>query len=373
MSAICLIGQEDYESWLKEQQEALLQMSESQNRYLESISNQYDDFIAEENRLYENFKSAVENKWDEFKSSSSKIYVDYDNDLNARGSIDFENGVVEVEVIIDDEPNMTKEESKRKSDERLQNKLTDMVTKKAEDNKPLLENQLIDSDGRKVKQSTAESFAKNIVKEEIIEQQRFKAKNGKKKIKYSVRVIMQSDHIITRAERFKNSVIQQSNRFNIDPAIALAIMHTESSFNPKARSHIPAYGLMQLVPKSGARDAYFYVYNKDRLLEDTYLYVPKNNIELGCAFIAKIRHDYFKNIKDEKSAYICTISAYNTGVGNVAKTLIGKSKINDAAMKANTMNPDKLFNTLKTNLPYEETRKYLTKVTERIDFYRSWI
>ena len=78
-------------------------------------------------------------------------------------------------------------------------------------------------------------------------------------------------------------------------------MHTESSFNPKARSPIPAFGLMQLVPKSGARDAYNYIYKQDRLLSDTYLYVPANNIELGCAYIAKIRHDYFKNIKDEKT------------------------------------------------------------------------
>ena len=206
-----------------------------------------------------------------------------------------------------------------------------------------------------------------------IKKQKFKAQNGKNKIKYTLQVSMQSDHILTRAERFKKSVLAQSKRFKIDPAIALAIMHTESSFNPKARSPIPAYGLMQLVPKSGARDAYNYVYKKDKLLSDTYLYVPKNNIELGCAFIAKIRHDYFKNIKDEKSAYFCTISAYNTGIGNVAKTLTGKTKLDAAAREANSMNPDKLFNTLKSNLPYAETRKYLQKVTDRIDFYRSWM
>ena len=130
---------------------------------------------------------------------------------------------------------------------------------------------------------------------------------------------------------------------------------------------------MQLVPKSGARDAYNYIYKQDRLLSDTYLYVPANNIELGCAYIAKIRHDYFKNIKDEKSAYFCTISAYNTGIGNVAMALTGKAKLGPTAEKVNTMKSDKLYKMLKTKLPYAETRNYLKKVTERIDYYRAWI
>ena len=80
-----------------------------------------------------------------------------------------------------------------------------------------------------------------------------------------------------------------------------------------------------------------------------------------------------KNIKDEKSAYFCTISAYNTGIGNVAMALTGKAKLGPTAEKVNTMKSDKLFNTLKMKLPYAETRNYLKKVTERIDYYRTWI
>ena len=211
------------------------------------------------------------------------------------------------------------------------------------------------------------------LKEKKVKKHEFKSKDGKKKIKYAVKVFMQPDHVKTRAGRFKKAVLTQSKRFKIDPAIAFAIMHTESSFNPKARSPIPAFGLMQLVPNSGARDAYNYIYKQDRLLSDTYLYVPANNIELGCAYIAKIRHDYFKNIKDEKSAYFCTISAYNTGIGNVAMALTGKAKLGPTAVKVNTMKSDKLYKTLKTKLPYAETRNYLKKVTERIDYYRTWI
>ena len=71
---------------------------------------------------------------------------------------------------------------------------------------------------------------------------------------------MLPSHQDKRVERYKDEIFKQSERFGIDPAIVFAIIHTESSFNPKARSHIPAYGLMQLVPKSGGRDAYNYIY-----------------------------------------------------------------------------------------------------------------
>ena len=368
-----LFAQDDQEEWLKKQEEELNALLEEQNSYMVAVSKEFDDFVAEQERLFEDFKKDVEKKWDEFKSSTNKTYVDYDSDLNARGSIDFENGVVEVEVIVDDDPNLTDQEKKQAGDEKLKDKLADMVTKKADDKETLLKDQLADDKGKTVTPLTAKSFAKDVVKEKEVKKHEFKSKDGKKKIKYAVKVFMQPDHVKTRAGRFKKEVLTQSKRFKIDPAIAFAIMHTESSFNPKARSPIPAFGLMQLVPKSGARDAYNYIYKQDRLLSDTYLYVPANNIELGCAYIAKIRHDYFKNIKDEKSAYFCTISAYNTGIGNVAMALTGKTKLGPTAEKVNTMKSDKLFNTLKMKLPYAETRNYLKKVTERIDYYRTWI
>ena len=368
-----LFAQDDYEKWLKERQESLNTFKAEQDNYIATVTKEFDDYVAEQERLFEDFKKEVEKSWDEFKSSTNKTYVDYDSDLNARGSIDFEKGVVEIEVIVDDDPNLTDQEKKQAGDEKLKEKLADMVTKKADDKQTLLKDQLADDKGKKVTPLTAKSFAKDVVKEKAYKKHEFKSKDGKKKIKYGVKVFMQPDHVKTRAGRFKKAVLTQSKRFKIDPAIAFAIMHTESSFNPKARSHIPAYGLMQLVPNSGARDAYNYVYKQDRLLSDTYLYVPANNIELGCAFIAKIRYDYFKNIKDEKSAYLCTISAYNTGIGNVAITLTGKAKLGPTADKVNTMKSDKLYKMLKMKLPYAETRNYLKKVTERIDYYRTWI
>ena len=299
--------------------------------------------------------------------------MDYDSDLNARGSVDFENGVVEIEVIVVDDPQRSVADKKQLGDEKLQEKLTQIVTKKADDKQPLLKDQLQNKQGKKVTSGNAGSFAKEVIQDKEIKNEKFTAKDGKKRIKYTVQVQMQPDHVKTRANRFKREVLKQSKRFKIDPAVAFAIMQTESSFNPKARSHVPAFGLMQLVPKSGARDAYNHVYKQDKLLSGEYLYVPSNNIELGCAYLSKIRYAYFKNIQNDKSAYYCTISAYNTGPGNVAKAITGTTKLRPTTQKVNSMNPDQVYNTLKTDLPYEETRNYLEKVISRIEYYRSWI
>ena len=124
---------------------------------------------------------------------------------------------------------------------------------------------------------------------------------------------------------------------------------------------------MQLVPKSGARDAYLYVYKKDKFVDGRYLYQPEKNIELGCAYLSKIRHTYFKSIKDNEKAY-SVIPAYNTGIGNVAKALTGDTKLK-AASKGKFYLPNQLYNKLHKDLKYKEARDYLERVWTRKDKY----
>ena len=104
-----LWAQDDYEKWLKEQQQVKQQafddeISEFQN-YVAEVTAEYDAYEQQEAKEFEEFKEAVEEKWQDFKAPSQKEYVDYDEDLNSRSSVDFENGVIVVEVIIEeDEP-----------------------------------------------------------------------------------------------------------------------------------------------------------------------------------------------------------------------------------------------------------------------------
>ena len=361
-----IYSQEGFSKWLEEQQK-------EQETYLQEVTDQFDSYVKEQEKLYEEFKEEVEKKWDEFRFSSKKTYVNYDEDLDSRASIDFEKGEVEVEVIVEKDPKSTNKELAKKGEAKLKKKLEQMAQIKADDQKPLLKDQLQTSKGEKVTEKNAGSYASETVKKSKVKKQKIKSKDGKTRVKYTVKVRMLPDHLDVRAKRYKDEVIKQSKRFNIDPRVAFAIMHTESSFNPKARSHVPAFGLMQLVPKSGARDAYNYVYKKDKLVRGRYLYKPKNNIELGCAYISKVRHVYFKNVSNDKSAYYCTIAAYNTGAGNVARSFTGKTKLKPAIKAVNSKSPDGVYKHLKQKLPHKETRDYLVRVTDRISYYESWI
>ena len=426
-------SQDTFEEFIKQQQQAQQQafedeLSEFQN-YVAKVTSQYDAYEQQQAREFEAFKKAVEEKWQDFKAPSKKEYVQYDDDLDSRASVDFEKGEITVEVIVEEdipdpvsqpinkvENTIPKQEinqpsklqevvqknkkvneqkslksiiektktpvsqtgklqqrspavKKEISDQKLQRKLVDILKTKGDDGKSMLNKQLVDQKGKTVTPATAKAYASELVANAPVAAKTYKAKDGKKRTVYTVKVPMKSDHINTRADRYKQEVLKQSKRFNIDPIIAFAVMETESAFNPKAKSHIPAYGLMQLVPKSGARDAYLYVYKKDKFLDGDYLYKPGNNIELGCAYLAKIRHQYFKSIKDDERAYICVVPAYNTGIGNVAKALVNQAKLKPASQKANSMSPDQLYKKLHKDLKYKEARDYLERVWSRKDKY----
>ncbi len=57
-------GQDDYEKWLKDQESAFNTLVEEENTYMEAITKEFDDYQAEQERLYQNFKDEVEkNIW----------------------------------------------------------------------------------------------------------------------------------------------------------------------------------------------------------------------------------------------------------------------------------------------------------------------
>ncbi len=398
-------SQKSFKEFQKKQQQAQQQAFEDEisdfQNYVAEVTAQYDAYEQQQAKEFEEFKEAVEEKWHEFKYPSKKVYVDYDEDLDSRASVDFENGEIIIEVIVmEDEPEERVKEAKEAKadaerakaeaekaqadaekakaeaepreklvDKKLAKKMLNLIKTKADDGKPLLQGQIADKKGKTVKESDAESFAAESVQGKPVAKKTYKAKDGKKRTVYSVKVPMKSDHINTRANQYKQEVIKQSKRFNVDPIIAFAVMETESAFNPKAKSHIPAFGLMQLVPRSGARDAYLYIYKDDKFVDDKYLYIPSNNVELGCAYLSKIRHQYFKSITDDERAYICAIPAYNTGIGNVAKALTNATKLKPAAQKANSMSADQLYKKLIKDLKYKEARDYLERVWTRKDKY----
>jgi len=190
---------------------------------------------------------------------------------------------------------------------------------------------------------------------------RKKSKVKGKKV-YSVKVKMPENYHFKKAELYLADIGDNAKRFKISPSLVLAIMKNESAFNPMARSHVPAFGLMQIVPSSAGVDAYDFIYKKKLVLGSSYLYNSKNNIELGTVYLHILDKRYLRKITNDESRLYCTIAAYNTGAGNVARVFTGNKNISKAAKVINKLTPKQVYNKLINDLPYEETKKYLQKV-----------
>jgi len=186
---------------------------------------------------------------------------------------------------------------------------------------------------------------------------------------YKVNIKLPSNTIIKKAKGFKKSVLENAKDAKIPASLVYAIMHSESSFNPMARSHIPAFGLMQIVPRTAGIDTYKFLYGKKKLLSSNYLYNSNNNIKIGTNYLHILYYKYLRKIDNPISKMYCTIAAYNTGAGNVAKAFIGSYNINKASKKINSMTPDQVYNHLRKHLPHDETKKYLLKVNNRVSIY----
>lgn len=195
-----------------------------------------------------------------------------------------------------------------------------------------------------------------------------KGNDGKTRKVVKVQMSLVSDNISRNAALYKDLVAEFSEKFQIEQPLIYAIMEQESAFNPQAKSWVPAYGLMQLVPRSGGREAYRYVYKVDKMPEMSYLYNPRNNIELGTAYL-RVLTNQFARVEDPHCRRLCVIASYNTGAGNVSRSFIGTTNLSKAFSHINQHDYDGLYRHMVNNLPYEETRDYVAKVTKRREKY----
>jgi membrane-bound lytic murein transglycosylase C len=177
-----------------------------------------------------------------------------------------------------------------------------------------------------------------------------------------------------RINEIKPLAMKYAHTWDISLPLIVAVIHTESSFNPLAVSQIPAYGLMQIVPISAGVDVNQLLYKKREPLDKDYLFVANQNIEAGTAYLHLLSNRYLAKITDPNTRLLCTIAAYNTGVGNVARAFSkGKShRLDDNTLSLiNAMAAEQAYQQLLNNLPYDETRKYLKKVTTLMREYQN--
>src|SRR5437763_1211838 len=79
---------------------------------------------------------------------------------------------------------------------------------------------------------------------------------------------------------------RESRRQGLDPVMVAAVIEIESRFDPFAKSHVGACGLMQLMPPT-AREL---LALRNARVDARHLFNPVLNIELGTAYLARLLH-----------------------------------------------------------------------------------
>ncbi len=308
----------------------------------------------------------VGKKWGtkEVKLPEQKKYVKYTQNYRSRAIVDFDAGKILIETLDERDPRASLKNAVvttllTPNDPRSVDLFSDKEVTLTGDKEPYLLGLVVDQAGQPIRTPTeADQFAASLVAESTTTR-KVDQDNGEKAA-HVVTIPMVSNFSHKQAEKYRAVVGQFAERYQISPSLVFAIIRTESNFNPFAVSSAPAYGLMQLVPTSGGRDAYRKAKGEDKAPTRDYLFDPDNNIELGTAYLNVLTYTHLDDVADLVSREYCVISAYNTGAGNVFKTF---SKDQRAAVdQINKLQPSALYDRLRSSLPYQETRDYLAKV-----------
>lgn len=326
---------------------------------------------AEFNRLTGKLQKESGEKWGRKEAGElpgKTRYVKYTDDYKNRAIVDFDQGTVVIEHL---------------EEERVEEKLrgavvialmtpgdpraVDLFSDKTIElgGAPYLQGLVADQNGKLINEpGDAEQFADYLVSNKL--QTRKINVNGESRNVRFVQIAMVNNHVEKKAVKFLPIVRKYSEATDVSRSLIFAVMKTESGFNPFAVSSAPAFGLMQLVPASGGRDAYKKAKGLDEPPTKEYLFEPENNIELGSTYLNVLMNDSpLKDINDPVSREYCAIAAYNTGPRNVFRAFgSGKAdgKQTDAVDRINSLKPEEVYTALRTRLPYAETRSYIEKV-----------
>jgi soluble lytic murein transglycosylase-like protein len=121
------------------------------------------------------------------------------------------------------------------------------------------------------------------------------------------------------ASRWNAMIEQVAAEHGVEARLLHAIISVESAYNPNARSHAGALGLMQVIPATGKR------FGADDLFD------PLQNLRAGTAYLVWLKRRFGGDLE-------LMLAAYNAGEG--------------AVQRHGNRIP-----------PFKETRQYVTRVT----------
>lgn len=316
----------------------------------------------------------VAKQWGENNAptASQDVYVKYTDSYLSRAQVDFAKGVISVATLDTKDPKASLKKAivttllTPEDPEQVDLYSDKEVSFKG---KPYLADLVKDNEGKVVLYPwRANRYADYLLANQLQTKQIIE--KGESKKVYYVQFNMVKDHAIKSEHKYGEYVALYAKEYNLEQALIFAIIKTESSFNPYAVSHIPAYGLMQVVPGSAGRDVYKALNKKDGIPTKDMLFTPKTNIQYGSAYLDILFTRYIKGVNNALSHEYCVIAAYNTGSGNVLSVF---DKDRAKAVKIiNSMTSAEVYRKLRTSLKYEEARNYLHKVTNaKKDFQKN--
>lgn len=194
-------------------------------------------------------------------------------------------------------------------------------------NQNVLAGQVAIEPGRVVSPDKVSLFVKKEKKKAVVKKKPFVAKDGVTRVKVKVRFELLPNHLKIRAKKYHDLVDENSKRFMLQRQLILAVIHTESYFNPLAASHAGAHGLMQLIPKYGAREHTGWCMAATGWSLPNTLYIPENNVDLGSAYLSLLTTRSFEQIPGRTKRLYLVICAYNWGPGAVTRKIVRKNNI----------------------------------------------
>jgi membrane-bound lytic murein transglycosylase C len=317
---------------------------------------------------YAQLRSNVQKHWgqNDAKVADRTVYVKYTQGYKSRVVTDFDHGSLTVETLEEKDSKGSLRSAivsalLTTSDPATVDLFTDKDVALESDRKPYLYGLVHDNQGKAVHtRAQAEAFANYLIAQKT-QTRPVSADEGAKTALF-VRIAMVKNYEAKGAEHYRTTAEKYAAQYHVSPSLVLAIMRTESNFNPFAVSSAPAYGLMQLVPTSAGRAAVKRIQGIDETPTPDYLFDPEHNVELGAAYLSVLSDTEFRAVDNQNSREYCMIAAYNTGPRNVTRVFANNKT--EALNEINQLEPPVLFDRLRTNLPYEETRQYVVKVAE---------
>lgn len=174
-----------------------------------------------------------------------------------------------------------------------------------------------------------------------------------------------------KAKQYQGLVQRYASQSGLPPEGVMAMIHAESYFNPLARSHLPAFGLMQVAPSTMGREATAEILGEPHLLSPDYLLNAEKNIEVGTALLGRLYHQEAAAIRNPQSRWYFVQSIYKIGLPEAARYFDSNGDADKAMASINTLQPSPVLQRLMRQDAAPALRDYLAQVQQYQSLYKS--